>query len=165
MSALLKVGQLARKTNKSIRALHLYEELGLVLPVSRSPGGYRLYPADAEKRIQWIEKLQDMGMSLNDIRQLIADWSNVPRARMAMSRLRELLDRRLRRTSNQIRRLRKLQQEMEDSLGYLQKCDECPSGLPITCRECDVRNAPTLIAQFHCDGTGEFLSVDPSIKS
>ncbi len=165
MSALLKVGQLARKTNKSIRALHLYEELGLVLPVSRSPGGYRLYPPEAEKRIQWIEKLQDMGMSLNDIRQLISDWADVPRARMAMTRLRELLDRRMRRTERQINRLRTLQSEMKDSLGYLEKCNQCPSGLPITCRECDVRNAPALIAQFHCDGTGEFPMVDPPTKS
>ena len=44
--ALLKVGDLARKTGKSVRALRLYEELGLLQPRTRSDGGFRLYGAD-----------------------------------------------------------------------------------------------------------------------
>ena len=45
---LLKVGDLARQTGKSVRALHLYEELGLLHPTARSHGGFRLYDATAK---------------------------------------------------------------------------------------------------------------------
>jgi len=32
---LLKIGELAKKTGKTVRAIHLYEELGLLLPAVR----------------------------------------------------------------------------------------------------------------------------------
>ena len=39
----LKIGELAKLSGKSVRALHLYEELGLLTPAERSKGGFRLY--------------------------------------------------------------------------------------------------------------------------
>ena len=48
---LLKVGELAKKTGKTVRAVHLYEELGLLAPAVRSKGGFRLYHGKAVKRI------------------------------------------------------------------------------------------------------------------
>ena len=38
---LLKVGELAKRTGKTVRAVHLYEELGLLTPAVRSKGGFR----------------------------------------------------------------------------------------------------------------------------
>ena len=40
---LLRVGELAQACGKSVRAIHLYEELGLVTPEERSQGGFRLF--------------------------------------------------------------------------------------------------------------------------
>ena len=54
---LLRVGELAKRTGKTVRAVHLYEELGLLAPAVRSKGGFRLYPGKAVKRIDWIQKL------------------------------------------------------------------------------------------------------------
>ena len=45
--SLLKVGELARRTGKTVRAIHLYEELGLLTPAVRSKGGFRLYSGRA----------------------------------------------------------------------------------------------------------------------
>ena len=61
---LIKVGDLAHRTGKTVRAIHLYEELGLLSPPVRSKGGFRMYSGDGVKRIEWIQKLQDMGFSL-----------------------------------------------------------------------------------------------------
>ncbi len=47
---LLRIGQLAELCNKTTRALHLYEELGLLKPVIRSRGGFRLYSQTAIER-------------------------------------------------------------------------------------------------------------------
>ena len=70
-SKLLKIGDLARRTGKSVRALHLYEELGLLSPTARSQGGFRLYDESAFVRIRWIELLQDSGFSLHQIQSLL----------------------------------------------------------------------------------------------
>src|SRR5262245_60929171 len=70
----LRVGDLAKQTGKTVRALHLYEELGLLVPAHRSKGGFRLYHADSVVRVRWIGKLQDMGFSLTEIRQVLTEW-------------------------------------------------------------------------------------------
>ena len=49
--SLLKVGDIARRTGKTVRAIHLYEELGLHNPAVRSKGGFRLDRGDGVKRI------------------------------------------------------------------------------------------------------------------
>ncbi|MEO7113867.1 MAG: MerR family DNA-binding transcriptional regulator, partial [Polyangiaceae bacterium] len=47
MQALMQVGDLARESGKTVRAIHLYEELELLRPAARSKGRYRLYTKDA----------------------------------------------------------------------------------------------------------------------
>ena len=76
--ALLKVGELAKRTGKTVRAVHLYEELGLLTPAVRSKGGFRLYSGKALKRIEWIQKLQDLGFSLTEIKAVLRDWEGPP---------------------------------------------------------------------------------------
>src|SRR4051812_45582301 len=49
---LLQVGDLAKQSGKTVRAIHLYEELGLLRPPARSKGRYRLFSADAVTRVR-----------------------------------------------------------------------------------------------------------------
>ncbi len=156
---LLKVGELARLCDKTVRALHLYEDLGLLEPHSRSPGGFRLYAPGAVERIQWIGKLQDLGLSLTDIRQLLEDWSRIKTASRAMGRLRELMMQRRREIRTQVEHLKALEEEMDESLIYLEKCRGCEAEDPAMCDACSVSRAPMLITQFHCKGTGEHPAV------
>src|SRR5579883_3398466 len=67
----LKIGDLALRTGKSVRALHLYEEMGLLTPVGRTTGRFRLYAPDAVLRVEWISKLQDLGFTLPQIRDVV----------------------------------------------------------------------------------------------
>ena len=68
---LMRVGELAKAVGKTVRAMHLYEELGLLEPASRSEGGFRLYGPDAVDRINWIVKLQAIGFTLADIQGFV----------------------------------------------------------------------------------------------
>ena len=61
---LLQVGELAKATDKTVRAIHLYESMGLIEPVRRSKGRYRLFSPDTKVRVRWISKLQSLGLSL-----------------------------------------------------------------------------------------------------
>ena len=93
-STSLKVGDLARRTGKSIRALRLYEELGLLEP-ARSTGNFRLYGVDQVARVYWISKLQDMGFTLQQIQGLIHTVESSAPGPEAMTSLRELFRARL----------------------------------------------------------------------
>src|SRR5512138_3367860 len=88
--SLLRVGELAKRTGKTVRAIHLYEELGLLTPAVRSKGGFRMYRGDGVKRIEWIQKLQDMGFSLTEIKVFLRVWEESATAPKAMSTVREI---------------------------------------------------------------------------
>jgi len=133
----LRVGDLAKRTGKTVRALHLYEEHGLLTPAQRSSGGYRLYSRDAEVRVRWIEKLQQMGFSLTDIKQIVQDVERSKSAPDAMQRVQDLYREKLEDTREQLRRLTALESELEASLTYLETCDGCETEeLLGACAEC-----------------------------
>jgi MerR family transcriptional regulator, copper efflux regulator len=135
---LLKVGELARRTGKSVRAIHLYEELGLLTPAVRSKGGFRLYPGRAVSRIEWIQKLQDMGFSLTEIKAFLRVWEESATAPKAMSTVREIFSDKLRETRETIGRLTKLADELQESLAYLESCRSCePIHTQPECGACD----------------------------
>jgi MerR family copper efflux transcriptional regulator len=123
--ALLKVGDLARRTGKTVRAIHLYEELGLLSTPVRSKGGFRMYSGDGVKRIEWIQKLQDMGFSLTEIKAFLRVWEESATAPDAMATVREIFSDKLHETRATIGRLSRLAEELSDSLAYLEGCRSC----------------------------------------
>jgi DNA-binding transcriptional MerR regulator len=155
---LMQVGDLARETGKTVRALHLYEELGLLEPASRSKGGYRLYGPDALMRIRWIGKLQDMRFSLTDIQTIVSEWGRADSASDAMKRMREVYARKLEDTREQQRRLAALEHELATSLDYLDTCqDVCESQRVLSaCNCCDLHEktaeVPELVLGFRVSG-------------
>src|SRR6185436_18125972 len=66
-----KVGELARQTGSSVRTLHYYEEIGLLVPAARTASGHRLYTAQEVMRLQQIKSLQHLGLALGEIRGLL----------------------------------------------------------------------------------------------
>jgi DNA-binding transcriptional MerR regulator len=150
---LMQIGDLARETQKTVRAIHLYEELGLLAPAARSKGRFRLYSREALMRIRWIGKLQEMGFSLGDIQTIVREWERVESAPGAMRRMREVYGRKLDETREQQRRLQALEHELEASLEYLDTCDVCdPQRLLSACDCCDLHDkeadVPELVLGF-----------------
>jgi DNA-binding transcriptional MerR regulator len=66
-----KVGELARNTGMSVRALHHYDEIGLLKPSLRTAAGHRLYSRSDIERLQQIHSLRLMGMSLDETGRLL----------------------------------------------------------------------------------------------
>jgi DNA-binding transcriptional MerR regulator len=150
---LLQVGDLARESGKTVRAVHLYEELGLLKPAARSKGRYRLYTRDALVRIRWLGKLQDMGFSLTDIQQIVRDWEEPGKATTAMHKMREVYVQKLEETRAHLRRLEQLEREIQSSIQYLDTCEVCdPERLISFCKACDLHSCeshvPELVAGF-----------------
>jgi DNA-binding transcriptional MerR regulator len=150
----LKVGELARLSGKTVRALHLYEERGLLDPIERSKGGFRLYAEEALVRVRWISKLQEMGFSLTDIQNMLAQWERSGSAPNAMLRVGDVLKTKLQETREQIARLRALESELQSSIEYLETCPSCSPKQELTaCTACELHAhdqlAPDLVAGFH----------------
>ena len=149
---LLKVGDLAKAVRKTVRAMHLYEEMGLLRPVSRSTGGYRLYTPEAVARVKWISRMQDMGFSLPEVQGFLKTWESSENGPNGMRRVREVFEEKLAETRAQVERLRALERELVASLSYLELCGSCgPSHLQTDCGCCaqpghDVEPAPELVS-------------------
>src|SRR5947209_14571029 len=105
---LLQVGDLARLSGKTVRAIHLYEELGILRPHARSKGRYRLFSPDAAVRVRWIGKLQDLGLSLSTIQSVVREWERSPSAPGAMAKMRDVYRQKLESTRGQIERLKEI---------------------------------------------------------
>lgn len=151
--AYLKVGELARLTGKTVRALHLLEEMGLLRPGGRSAGGFRLFRPDAIKRVEWIAKLQDLGFTLHEIQSFLRSYEDSPNAPDAMARVREIFTAKLCENKTHIERLQQLSQDLQDSLGYLESCHQCGAPELPDCVGCSRHGhqgvAPVLVAGLH----------------
>jgi DNA-binding transcriptional MerR regulator len=68
----LRIGEVAQRTGVTARTLRYYEELGLLRPSGRSPGGARRYAEDDVAVVLRIRELQDlMGFDLQTIRRIV----------------------------------------------------------------------------------------------
>ncbi len=152
---LLKIGDLARRSGKSVRALHLYEELGLLRPTTRTTGGFRLFESEALRRIHWIGLLQEMGLSLHQIQELLENWWSHELGPQAMRRVREVFEAKLEEARRQARRYQLLARELESSIRYIETCSStCPPSADVeTCTRCPMDHGmteePVLVAGLH----------------
>jgi len=67
------VGEVARLAHVSVRALHHYDEIGLLEPSQRSDAGYRLYSDDDLVRLQQILLYRELDFALEEIAQVLQD--------------------------------------------------------------------------------------------
>ena len=67
----LKVGAVAKAAGVGAQTLHYYERLGLLEKPKRSAANYRLYSTEAVRRVQFIKKAQSLGLSLEEIKQIL----------------------------------------------------------------------------------------------
>ncbi len=56
----------------SSRTVRYYDRIGLVTPSTRSQAGYRLYDAEDEGKLRFVRQAKALGLSLQEIRELIA---------------------------------------------------------------------------------------------
>jgi len=148
----MKIGELAKRAGKTVRALHLYEEMGLLAP-ARSEGGFRLYGDAEAQRVLWIKKLQDMGFKLAQIRDLLDSVRASATAPSAMDSVRMLFQDKLRDTRRQVETLLQLERDIAESMAYLEACRSCQESSSGACANCDSSRhslpEPALVAGIH----------------
>lgn len=96
-----QVKDVARMSGVSVRALHHYDALGLLVPTARSRAGYRLYTDEDLLRLQQIVIGRELGLPLEAIRRSLDDPTFDRRE--ALRKQREELAARARRTEGMLR--------------------------------------------------------------
>jgi len=96
----LSVGRLGKRFGLSRSALLYYDRIGLLSSSDRSPAGYRIYDERTAKRLEAICRYREIGLSLEQIRQLLDG---------AGGRTAEILEARLDQLNSEIARLREQQ--------------------------------------------------------
>ena len=71
MTIELTIGKLAEQAQVNIQTIRYYERRGLLRDPERTASNYRVYGADTLRRVRFIKRAQDLGFTLNEIRELL----------------------------------------------------------------------------------------------
>ena len=72
-SKALTVGQVAEKFGVTVRTLHHYDEIGLLVPSERTSAGYRLYTTTDITRLQHVVVFRRLGFALEEVAVLLQE--------------------------------------------------------------------------------------------
>jgi MerR family transcriptional regulator, copper efflux regulator len=67
----MQIGQVAERTGLSLRTIRFYEGEGLVVPSTRSEGGFRLYSEADIARFEVIKRMKPIGFTVEEMRELL----------------------------------------------------------------------------------------------
>ena len=67
----MKIGELAKATDVSVRTLHHYDQIGLLTPSQRSEAGHRIYSESDISRLSRVLALRGIGLQLEEIGQIL----------------------------------------------------------------------------------------------
>jgi DNA-binding transcriptional MerR regulator len=72
MRGFLRIGELARRTGVTAKAIRFYEAKGVLPAPSRGANGYRLYADETVETLAFIKRAVGLGLTLAEIKDIIA---------------------------------------------------------------------------------------------
>jgi DNA-binding transcriptional MerR regulator len=111
-----QIGDIAVALGITTRTIRLYEKEGLIEPPQRTDGGVRFYTKPDVKRLKFVLKLKELGLSIQEMRELSELYNKGDKVpEKIMPRLIELLDTHLLSIREKVRKLNSLE---VDIAGY-----------------------------------------------
>jgi MerR family copper efflux transcriptional regulator len=71
--SVMHIGEVATRTELSLRSLRHWEEVGLLTPSGRTDGGFRLYTESDVDKILVIRRMKPLGFSLDEMKAVMGD--------------------------------------------------------------------------------------------
>lgn len=113
----MQIGKVAQRTALTVDSIRFYERRALLRAAPRTSGRFRLYSADDIIRLNFIKQMQDLGFSLQQIKQLLELRDC---GRYACREVSDLLKAKLAEIRRKIRELQKLEKGL---LIDMRKCN------------------------------------------
>jgi len=136
--AWLTTGEMARLSETTLRTVRFYEAEGLITSQLREGGTHRKFSAPELKKLQIILDLRDSGMSLQEIKSLMAlkgGGSSAEKAACAMS---TALCAQVQELDRRIATLQRVRSEFSGMVDMLKQCRTCTNPtFPVGCGTCD----------------------------
>jgi len=126
----MTIGKAARETGLSADTIRFYEKRGLLRSAARTEGGFRLFGPREIEALRFIRKAQELGFSLDEIRELLF-LQEVPAG--ACEHVRALLQTKIARVKAKIAELRQLHKELRRALGICERTLKPHRGSPKRC--------------------------------
>jgi len=130
MGPSLHIGHVAKRTGLTVDAIRFYEKAGLLPRPARTEGGYRLYHEREVADLEFIQKAQQLGFSLNEIREL---FSIQRRPDEACAYVRDLIAAKVGVVRAKIADLQKLETDLVQALRQCRTALRKPSKQPDCC--------------------------------
>ena len=97
-----RVGDVAVATGLTVRALHHYDQIGLVVPSARTATGHRRYTEADLRKLYMVTALRQLGLSLEQAGKVLA----------ADAPVRDVIDEQLEQVDRQIRTAQRLREQL-----------------------------------------------------
>lgn len=108
----LQIGEVSARAGVSIDTVRYYDRKKLITSISRTTGGFRLFQPEIIERIKFIKQAQEMGFSLDEIRELLISGDGINECRRVRNLLRVKLDE----IDARMKKLREFRQTLQENL-------------------------------------------------
>ena len=138
-NAMMHIGRLAQQAGTTPRTVRYYEEMGLIQPEGRSPGGFRCYSDEQLARLRMILSLKKMEFDLEHIKAILDKKRRDDTGGKLAAAVLEDLQMRLHEINSQIEHCLQLRSSLRRSIDSLCGCLPCEYRLEERlCPDCDV---------------------------
>jgi DNA-binding transcriptional MerR regulator len=137
----VRIGALAKLTGVTVETIRYYEKRGLIVRSARLPSGYREFPLDAIRQVQFVGRAQALGFTLAEVEELAVlrrqDWVGD-----APSKLRDAAAGKLKDIDARVRELRDLRRELADLISECDSaCARMNGGASVSGADCPIVEA------------------------
>ncbi len=115
---IIPIGELANTLGLTTRTLRYWEEVGIIESVPRADGATRGYTPYYVRRIRFIMKLKDFGLTIKEMQDLYVAYGEAKQTERMIPRLVEILDEHINKVDEKMAKLASLR---KDIVEYRQK--------------------------------------------
>ncbi|TVY09518.1 MerR family transcriptional regulator [Paenibacillus cremeus] len=118
----MRIGELARRAQVTIRTVRYYESIGLLPQGMREGSGQHYYTEDTLVRLRKIDQLKKLGLSLDEIREVVDFYFIDPSGVQSKQKVLSLLRQYLAQTDQKINELQQFSAELRTHIDYFERC-------------------------------------------
>ncbi len=109
---LISIGDLAKSLGLTTRTLRYWEESGIIEAAPRSEGSNRFYTQDIAKRVRFIIKLKELGLTIQELQDLYTAYGEVKRTDRMIPALVQVLDKHIHLVDEKMARMASLRKDI-----------------------------------------------------
>jgi len=117
----MRIGEIAQKAGLTPRTIRYYESLGLLHPSEREGSGFRYYTENELTRLQKIDCLKALGLTLEEISSVIELYFEDSTGIRGKQKLLKILHKHLQDTDEKIEALAQFRLELEANIARIQQ--------------------------------------------